>query len=179
MRTRVLAALVTPQVLTALLFVIGALALLLEAPRTEAPAPVVIELGTPEAVMREQDAAFVVVDELGLERALVERMQLPDDQSARLTAMLGRLRELSMQQGVWPPDLPAPRAFVVQGTRGPAVIIDMLAPQPVGVSAEQEASLVRSMVATVQRNGVTDVRFLRNGRPTDTLLGHVAVASDL
>lgn len=179
MRTRLLAALATPQVLVALLLAIGGLALLLGAPRTPVVESVVIELGAAEQVLREQDAAFVVVDELGLERVAVERLPLPENQGERLGVVLERLRELAIQQGVWPQELPAPQVFVVQNPGGPVAVVNVSVPQPVGVSVEQESALARALAATVQRNGVAQVRFLRNGRPTDTLLGHVAVASEL
>ena len=179
MRERVLAALATPQVLVALLLVIGALALLLNAPRLPAPAPVVIEFSSTEEVLSEQEAVLVVVDELRLERATTVRLPLPTGQTGRLTAVLAQLREASMLQGVWPAELPAPRVFLLPSERGQVAVIDMVVEQPVGVSVEQEAALLRSLVATAQRNGAADVRFLRNGRPADTLLGHVAVASEL
>lgn len=179
MRDRLLAALVTPQVLVALLLALGGLALLLGAPRTEAPAPVVIDLETPEPELRDQDTIFVVVDEVGQERVVSERLALPDGAGARLAIVIARLRELSMQQGVWPVQLPAPGVYVVQGPRGPAAVIDLHVPEPVGVSVVQETALARTLLGTAQRNGVVEVRFLRDGRPTNTLLGHVAVASEL
>lgn len=179
MKERVLAALATPQVLVALLLVIGALALLLNAPRLPAPTPVVIEFGSTEEVLSEQEAVLVVVDELGLERATTVRLQLPEGQTGRLTAVLAQLREASMLQGVWPVELPAPRVFLLPSERGQVAVIDMQVEQPVGVNVEQEAAIQRSLVATAQRNGAAEVRFLRNGRPADTLLGHVAVASEL
>lgn len=179
MKERVLAALATPQVLVALLLVIGALALLLNAPRLPAPTPVVIEFGSTEEVLSEQEAVLVVVDELGLERATTVRLQLPEGQTGRLTAVLAQLREASVLQGVWPVELPAPRVFLLPSERGQVAVIDMQVEQPVGVNVEQEAAILRSLVATAQRNGAAEVRFLRNGRPADTLLGHVAVASEL
>ncbi len=174
-----LAALVTPQVLGALLLTVGALALLLSAPRIPPPTPVTIELGSAEAVLRQQDATIVVVDELGLERSATHSLQLPEDQAGRLTAVLATLREASMLQGVWPEALPAPRVFALPARGGFLALIDVQVPEPVGVSVEQESALLRSLTLTAQRNGATEVRFLRNGRPTDTLLGHVAVASEI
>lgn len=179
MRERLLAALATPQVLVALLLTLGAVALLLGAPRPENPEPVTIELAATEEVLSEQTATLVVVDEVGLERSSTIRLPLPEGPTARLAAVLAELREASMLQGVWPAELPAPRVFLLPLGQGQVAVIDMLVPQPVGVSVEQESAILRSLVTTVQRNGVPEVRFLRNGRPADTLLGHVAVASEL
>lgn len=183
MRERLLAASATPQVLVALLLLIGALALLLAVPRRPAPERTVIDLGTTEATT-EQEATLVVVDEVGLERAATVRLQLPAAQSpaagtARLTAVLVALRERSMQQGVWPPELPTPLVFLLPASRGTVAVIDMQVPESVGVSVEKERALHRSLVATAQQNGASEVRFLVNGRPADTLLGHVAVASEI
>lgn len=179
MRKRLPAALATPQVLVALLLTIGALALLLSVPRPVPATPVTIELGSTEQVLREQDATLVVVDEVGLERATTVRLALPEGRTGRLAGVLAQLREASMQQGVWPMELPAPNVFLLPSGRGEVALIDMQVPQPVGVSVEQESAILRSLIATAQRNGVAEVRFLRNGRPADTLLGHVAVASEL
>jgi len=179
LRRRLLAALATPQVLVALLLAGGALGLLLNVPRVESPAPVSIELGATEEVLSVQDATLVVVDELGLERTTTLRVALPLGATARLQAVLAQLREASQLQGVWPQELPAPRVFLLPTGRASVAVIDMLVPQPVGVSVEQESAILRSITATVQRNGVSEVRFLRNGRPADTLLGHVAVASEI
>lgn len=179
MRQRLLAALAAPQVLVALLLTIGALALLLSVPRRAAPAAVTIELETAGAVLSQQDATIVVVDEVGLERAVVASLQLPEGPGARLAAILTELRRLSMQQGVWPAGLAAPKVFVLPGAQGAVAVIDLQVPQPVAISVELESALMRSLVGTAQRNGAADVRFLRNGRPADTLLGHVAVPSRL
>src|SRR5690606_22562373 len=137
-----------------------ALALLLGSPRPETPPPVTIELGAAEEVLREQEATLVVVDEVGLERATTSQLPLPEGQTGRLTAILAQLREASMQQGVWPADLPAPRLFLLPNGRGQIAVIDMQVPQPVGVSVEQESAILRSLVLTAQRNGAGEVRFL-------------------
>lgn len=179
MRQRLLAALATPQVLVALLLTVGALGLLLSVPRPEAPPPVTIELGSTEEVLREGEATLVVVDEVGQERETTRTLPLPEGATARLTAVLAELRAASIMQGVWPAELPAPRVFLLPSGRGQVAVVDMQVPQPVGVSVEQESAILRSLVATAQRNGAGEVRFLRNGRPADTLLGHVAVASEL
>jgi len=179
LRQRLLAALATPQVLVALLLTVGALGLLLSVPRPEAPPPVTIELGSTEEVLREGEATLVVVDEVGQERETTRSLPLPEGATARLTAVLAELRAASIMQGVWPTELPAPRVFLLPSGRGQVAVVDMQVPQPVGVSVEQESAILRSLVATAQRNGAGEVRFLRNGRPADTLLGHVAVASEL
>lgn len=176
---RLLRAAATPQVLVPLLLLTFALTLLLGAPRRPAPSPVTLQLQAPKPALSEQEVTIVVVDEVGLERATSLRMQLPPEGSQRLTAVLARLREASLQQGVWPAELPAPRAFVFSQGSGRVAVVDMLVPHPVGVSVQQESALLRSLQATAQRAGATEVRFLRNGLPTDTLLAHVAVPSAL
>lgn len=174
-----LAAIATPQVLVALLFVIFALGFLASGPRSESPPQVTIDLEVATAPLSEQEATLLIVDAAGVERATTVRLPLPSGATGRLATVLEHLRERSMVEGVWPPELPAPKAYVVGSGQRPVAVIDMQVPVPVGVSVEQEAALLRTLVGTALRSGAADVTFLRNGRPTDTLLGHVAVASGL
>jgi len=175
LKERLLVALARPQVLVALLLLIAALGLALSVPRREPPPRAVIDLEVPSPTLREKQVTVVVVDELGLERERSVTLPLPEGDTARLTAVFAELRQLSFEQGVWPAALPVPRLFV----SGTTLVVDVRVPEPVGVSVEQESALLRSLVGTAQRNGMAQVVFLRDGRPTDTLLGHVAVASEL
>lgn len=179
MRERLLAALATPQVLVALLLTVGALGLLLGAPRREPPGRVTIETGVREAVLVERAVTLVVVDEVGLERSFETLLELPEGRAAQLTGVMAALREQSIMQGVWPADLPAPQVFLAPSGRGDVAVIDMQVPQSVSVSVEAERAILRSLVATAQQNGASEVSFLRDGRPAETLLGHVAVPSGL
>lgn len=176
---RLFLAVATPQVLCALLLLVGTLALLLSVPRNAPPPRVSIDLSAPSAPLRDQKVRLVVVDEVGQERVREVSLALPEGAAGRIGRVLTALRDASMQQGVWPAELPAPAVFVRGEGRSAVAVIDMQLDGPVGVGVEQELALLRSLTATALQNGVAEVRFLRNGRPTDTLLGHVAVPSAL
>lgn len=121
----------------------------------------------------------MIVDESGLERSRTLLVAVPQGASQRLAAVLAVLRAELVQVGVWPSDLPAPRVFVDTFERQRVAIIDMLVPQPVGVSVAQELAMLRSLTATAEANGAELVRYLRDGQPTTTLLDHVAVPASL
>ncbi len=179
MKERLVKALFRPQVIVAFLLLVAALALLLSTPRLEPAERMTIDLRAPRPSLSEQEATLVLVDEVGEERARTVTLQLPEGEAARMAALFEELRRLSMEQGVWPADLPVPRLFLTGSGRGATLVVDVLTPVPVGVSVEQERAILRSLTATALRNGASEVRFLREGRPTETLLGHVAVPSTL
>lgn len=177
--SRLLAAIATPQVLVAAVLALGALSLVRPNQWRPAGGQPVIDLTRPEPTLTQQDVRLVIVDAAGLERSRTSRMELPERPSRRLATIIAALREELVQEGVWPVDLPAPRVFVETFDRQRLAVIDMQVPTPVGVSVAQELALLRSLTSTAEANGVAGVRFLRDGEPTATLLGHVAVPASL
>lgn len=178
-RSRLLRALLTPQVLVACLLLIAALALLLSVDVLQPGDPPTVELVAAEEALSQVDVRLVLVDQEGLEWQRSERIAAPDSVPGRLEAVLASLRLALLEVGVWPDGLPAPTVFLETFDRVDVAVIDLQPSDEVAVSVVQELALVRALTGTAEANGADSVRFLRDGRATATLLGHVAVPSAL
>lgn len=176
---RLLKAAITPQVLVASLLLLAALGLLASGGRRAAPTAPVIDLGQRPPRTETEEVRLQLVDEKGLERGVTTQVPLPKDASLRLSAVLGALREELVTSGTWPAALPGPRVFIVEVEGRKVAVIDLRVPTGLGVSVGQELAIYRSLAATAEVNGAASVRFLRDGQPAATLLGHVAVPSGL
>lgn len=182
-RDKLVAAVLTPQVLVATLLLIGALGLAFSVPRVEAPAPPQIDLSEVTPVTIGFDARLVLVDDAMLEWQRVVRVEAPDNPPQRLAAVLDELRLALQAENQWPLGLLTPFVYLETIDRAVYAVLDIRTDAGVNagvsVSVARERGLLRAITATVQANGVNEVRFLRDGRATDTLLGHVAVRSAL
>ncbi len=176
---RLLRAFATPQFLSALLVLVATLLFLTYGPRGVRPERQNIDLGAPNNEASQRQVRLVLFDLSGNERSESVSLPLPPGAGAQLSGVLVALREALIGSGVWPEELAAPRVFVETIERRTVAVIDLMVPEPVPVSVAQEQALLTSLTATALANGVADVRFLRNGRPQDTLLEHVAVPSSL
>lgn len=174
-----LRAFATPQFLSALLVLVAAVLFLAYGPRGMRPERQVIDLGAPSSETSLRQVRLMLFDVSGSEQNESVSLSLPPGAGAQLSGTLAALREAMIATGVWPEELPAPQVFVETIERRAVAVIDLVVPEPVAVSVAQEHSLLRSLTATALANGVVDVRFLRNGRPQDTLLEHVAVPASL
>lgn len=148
-------------------------------PRTGRPKPVDILPPQADVVTHSQEVRLVLVDQSGLARPDFVTLDLPDDPQARLHAILDALRTAMLQNASWPQGLDTPEVFVQQVDRKQVAVLDLHESAPVAVGVSEELQLLHSIQQTVLANGIDDVRFLRDGRPTATLLGHVAVDSAL
>lgn len=178
-RARLFRALLTPQVIVAALLLVAAVALLLGVDVLEPREPPTVDLVTTEETLTAVDVRLVLVDLAGLEWQRSARISAPESVPGRLEAVLGALRESLMEEGVWPAGLAAPTVFLETFDRASVAIIDLHPGDDVAVSVVQEMALLRALTGTAQANGADEVRFLRDGRATATLLGHVAVPSSL
>ena len=178
-RTRLLRALLTPQVLVSVLLLAGAVALLAGVDVPELPQPPTVELLSEDETLTAADVRLVLVDLGGLEWQRSERVAVPESVPGRLEAVLAALRTALSAEGVWPDGLPAPTVFLETIDRANVAILDLHPGDDVAVTVLQELALVRALTATAQANGADSVLFLRDGRPTTTLLGHVAVPTSL
>lgn len=178
-RGKLVAALLTPQVLVAALLLIAALGLAFSVDRVEVPPPPIVDLSQVEPDSVGFEARLVLVDDAQLEWQRVVSIESPTSPPARLAAVLVELRQALIAENLWPAALPAPLVYLETIDRAVYAVLDIRAPEGVSVSVARERALLRAITATVQANGVAEVRFLRDGRPTDTLLGHVAVRSAL
>lgn len=178
-RTRLAKALLTPQVLVAALLLVAAVALLLSVKVLRPGEPPTVDLVTAEDTLSEVDVRLVMVDLDGLEWQRSERIAAPASVPRRLEAVLAALRAALLEEGVWPEALPTPTAFLETFDREDVAIVDLRPHEDLAVSVPQELALLRAITGTVEANGADSVRFLRNGRPASTLLGHVAVPSTL
>lgn len=178
-RARLLEALLTPQVLVAALLLVAALALYLSVEVLRPGEPPTVELIAAEDELSEVDVRLVLVDLDGLEWQRSERISAPDSAPRRLEAVLTALRGALQAEGVWPDGLPPPNVYLETFDREDVAILDLRPSDDVAVSVGQELALLRALTRTAEANGADAVRFLRNGRPAATLLGHVAVPSGL
>ena len=169
-----------PHVLLALLLLIASAVFAVRGGRLRAQQPEPVETGVASlAAGVPTEVRLLLVDEDGLQRPRFETVRLPPDDTGRVTAIVAALRSVLIAADVWPDGLPAPSVFA-QRIDGKAVAVIDLRPSPgVAVSVGQELQLLRSIQGTVLGNGVDEVRFLRDGQPATTLLGHVAVRSAL
>ena len=178
-RTRLVRALLTPQALVAALLLIGAIALLSAVDLREPAPPPTVELLSAEEALSEVDVRLVLVDLDGLEWQRSVRVAVPESVPGRLEAVLAALRRELLTEGVWPEGLPAPTVFLETFDRSPVAILDLRPSDEVSVTVSQELALLRALTSTAQVNGADSVRFLRFGRATPTLLGHIAVPTSL
>lgn len=176
---RLLRAFATPQFLTSLLLLLATVLFLAYGPRGVRSERQTIDLGAPTNVATEKQVRLVLFDLSGAERSESVTLRLPPGDGAQMAGVLVALREELVASGVWPSQLPAPRVFVATIERRKVAVIDLVPPEPVAVSVAQEYALLKALTATAQANGVSEVRFLRNGRPQEVLLEHVAVPSSL
>lgn len=176
---RLVDAALRPHVIAAVLALVVALVLLLASPTRPTVDADHVSVTPPTASATTADVRLVLVDDAGLEWSRVTQVSLPEGHSARMAAVVDALRRTSIEEGLWPDALPTPRVFVETFDRRRVAVIDVAIPQAVGVSVAREEALLRALVATVEANGADAVRFLRDGRPTATFLGHVAVPSSL
>lgn len=178
-RSKLVAAVLTPQVLVSVLLLLGALGLVFSVERVEAPSPPTIDLSEVTPVTTAFDARLVLVDDGLLEWQRVVRVEAPDNLPQRLAAVLEELRQALLAESMWPAGLLTPLVYLETIDRAVYAVLDIRTSESVSVSVARERALLRAITATVQANGVVEVRFLRDGRPAETLLGHVAVRSAL
>lgn len=169
-----------PHVLLALLLLIASALFAFRGSGARAPKPEPVETGTATlGAGVPTEVRLLLVDENGLQRPRFETVRIPQDDTGRIAAIVAALRRVLVGADVWPAGLPVPTVFA-QRIDGKAVAVLDLRPSPdVAVSVGQELQLLRSIEGTVLGNGVDEVRFLRDGQPATTLLGHVAVRSAL
>jgi len=128
---------------------------------------------------KSQEVRLELVDPTGLARPDFVTLTLPSDPAARLQTVLGALRNAMEQAGSWPQGLETPEVYMQQVNRQQVAVLDMRESAPVSVGVGEELQLLHSIRQTVLNNGADAVRFLRDGQPAHTLLGHVAVDSAL
>lgn len=169
--------LATPQMLVAVLVFLASAGFFLagRGPRVGKPTPVDVKPPQQSAQTHSQEVRLVLVDSGGLARPHFVTLDLPEDPAAQFEVILGALRKQMAQDGSWPQNLATPDVYVQQANRTETVVVDMRETAPVAVGVSQELQLLHSIRQTVLGNGADEVRFLRDGRPTATFLGHVAV----
>jgi hypothetical protein len=173
--------LATPYVALAALAFLASLVFFLggHGARVAKPRPVDIKPVQQELQGASREVRLELVDASGLARPDFVTLTLPADPAARLQIILGALQKAMDQAGSWPQGLQTPEVYVDQVNRKQVAILDLRESAPVAVGVGEELQLLHSIRQTVLNNGADEVRFLRDGRPAHTLLGHVAVDSAL
>ncbi len=143
------------------------------------PRPVDIKPAQPQVQVKSQEVRLELVDPGGLARPDFVTLTLSSDPAERLQSILGALRKAMGQAGSWPQGLEIPEVYVQQVNRKQVAVLDLRESAPVAVGVGEELQLLHSIRQTVLNNGADEVRFLREGQPAHTLLGHVAVDSAL
>ncbi len=173
--------LATPYLAIAVLAFLGSAVFFLVGHGPQVSRPASVDIKPPQANARthSREVRLVLVDAGGLARPHFETLELPDDPAAQLETILGALRSSMGKDGSWPQNLATPQVFVQQANRQEIAVVDMVETAPVAVGVSQELQLLHSIRQTVLANGADEVRFLRNGRPSATFLGHVAVTTGM
>lgn len=148
-------------------------------PRVGKPTAVDIKPPAANAATHSQEVRLVLVDSGGLARPHFVTLGLPGDPAAQLEDILGALQKAMQQDGTWPQNLGTPQVYVQQSNRKEIAVVNMRETGPVAVGVTQELELLHSIQQTALANGADEVRFLRDGQPTATFLGHVAVDSGI
>lgn len=172
--------LASPPILIPLFALVWGLGYWLSAGAERLPAPAALTELPLAGPARTLEAAYLVVDALGLERpgfAEVTALPAANDESTRLSASLSALRDDLVAAGVWPAALPAARAVVIEVDRRRLALIDVPElPPGMRASIADELVVVRSLVATAERTAAADeVRITVAGAERDSLWGAVAL----
>lgn len=167
-----------PQVLVAALLFVAALVFALRTPGELGRPPTVSFDPSPRAAGAPTEVEIAVLEASGLERTAFAEVAVSEEASERFAAIFGVLREALVEAGVWPEAVAAPRIFVQRVSGRDVIVMDLTVPAGTAVDVEAELRIVGSIDATASRHDA-EVRYLVNGRPTDTLWGHVAVPSVL
>lgn len=125
--------------------------------------------------LREVEMPLVIVDGDGGVRSAFATVRAADHETARLTATLAALRDVLIDEDVWPEAVAAPTAAVFESNRRRVVVVDVVQEERVSVSVAQEWAALRSLVETMRAAGADDVRVIVNGEVASTLWGHVAL----
>jgi hypothetical protein len=167
-------------ILGALVFLIGFGALVASLFARPAPAPPVVTFSQDEEAALPQVRGIVsVVESGGLERQL--GVDVPAYQAAnmRLQALYAELRDVLIEENLWPEALSAPRVFIRPSPQGEVAVLDFTLEAPVALTVADEWRLYLSLEQTALRQGISEIRVLIGGRASDTFLGHIALRDSL
>lgn len=167
-----------PQVIVAVLLFIAALVFAFRGPDAAGRPPTVTFDPIPQTSGTPTEVEIAVLEATGLERIAFVEVVASNEPSERFVAIFGALREALVEAGVWPAAVGEPRIFVQRVAGRDVIVMDLDVPPEIAVDVEAELRIVGSIDATASRHDAV-VRYLVNGQPTETLLGHVAVPSVL
>lgn len=125
-----------------------------------------------------EEAQLVLVSVAGESTRSVELPASPDA-ALRLTRLLAALREALQEEGPWPEELSAPQVFIVEHRGAAVAVLNFSLAQRPTVTIAQEQQLYASLVATLQRHGVGEMRILINGQPSPAFINHLALRRSL
>jgi hypothetical protein len=168
--------LLRPQVLLALLALGAALPYLVGAFGSrpgEAALPPLGEGG--DDPLREVEMPLVIVGTDGAVRSAFATVRSADHETARLRATLEALRDVLVEEGVWPAAVGAPSAIAYDANRRRIVVVDVAVAASVVTSVAEEWAALRSLVETMRAAGADEVRVIVDGAPAATLWGAVAL----
>ena len=168
----------SPQVLLPALALLASSAYLLRSGPPEVPPPPDLRAaaGGEERVELREVVVYRVDDQLA--RPVVRQIAGARDPGLRMQRIVDEVRTVMVEAGAWPPELPAPRAFMLDVERETVVVLDM--PEH---DARLDVALERGIVASLERTlleqGVERIAYLRGGRAVEAWLGSLTVPSSL
>lgn len=168
----------TPQFLVAFLGLLAACWFALSSPTADVPSGARVEVGAGGGALEERTITLVLFDQTGQSSRHDVVVAVAPGRNSLLAAALAALQAEMAAEGLWPNGLAGVRSYLVDVGAAEVAVMDLYG-SGVGITVEAERALLMSLVGTAQRNGADEVRFLRDGEPTDTLLGHLAVTSAL
>lgn len=131
----------------------------------------------PETVP-EAEVRLILFDSAGLETPTFVTIPLPEEPAPRTASLLSALRSEALADP-WPEALPVPQVYVETVDRQQIAVLDFRPSEPLNLTVEAEARLLRSIEETLLENGVDDVRYLLDGEAAGVFLEHLAVPSAL
>lgn len=143
----------------------------------EQPAQVSILQQEPESVP-EAEVRLILFDAAGLETPTFVTVPLPQEPAPRVSSLLAALRTEALADP-WPEALPVPQVYVETVDRQDIAVLDFRPDEPLTLTVEAEARLLRSIEETLLENGIDDVRYLLEGEAAGVFLEHLAVPAAL
>lgn len=167
----------SPQVLLPALALLAASAYLLRSGPPELPPPPELRAAVDEEVVELLEVVVYRVDDQ-LARPIVREIAGADDPGLRMQRIVDEVRTVMVEAGVWPQELPAPRAFMLEVEREMVVVLDM-PEHDARLDVALERGIVDSLERTLLEQGVERIAYLRGGRAVEAWLGGLSVPSSL
>jgi len=173
---RLLQILATPHGLFAVLFLVAAGLYFLFTP-SASEITIRVPTDNPDTLAAQtlEEIRLVVVDTFGVARRYVVDLEVSPDLGERIEQILTKLRSDMLAGNGWPKELSVPNVYLQDIDEQLVAIMDFRLVNHVSLDVNKEINLYQAISETVLSNGVNRILVLKDGRPAETFLGHLAV----